>query len=187
MLTPDSSGSNSSPILPPFNYSSFAINILDHYSIQQFLATELNFSSESHEYYFTAGQNVISTMANLGSAMTTQISQFDSNLSAKGIIWQQRSVIKIQFAWLALPLALVIFSAILLVLTSLMTRWLRVPLWKSSPLPLLYHGIQEWDDDEKRDIVEGRLEKVHTMEDDASLKRVRIFKSPYGGTWLEKS
>jgi hypothetical protein len=127
-------------------------------------------TSESATAFFASGQDVISTLANITASMTNKIPLSGSGLSAQGIVWQQQSIITIQFAWLALPLVLILLSAILLVSTVLMARSSAVPVWKSSPLPFLYHGIREWDDKEEQDLLQGRLEKVHTMEDRARIK-----------------
>lgn len=147
-------------------------------------ASELNFSSVSPTALFGNGENVSSTLSNVTSSVTNAIMRWDPELAALGIVWHQEPVIKIQWGWLALPLAVVVSSAILLVSMIVASRHYDAPHWKSSPLPFLYHGIRKWDDGEERDLVEGRLEKVHVMEDRAKSKRVQIFKSLKGGRWL---
>ncbi|KAI2470932.1 hypothetical protein F4781DRAFT_441357 [Annulohypoxylon bovei var. microspora] len=186
MLTLDSNGGNVSSALPPFDHSGFNVGIYDHMAITNFFLGKFNISSESKTVPFSSGENVTSTLANVTARMTKKIPRSGSETIAPGVIWQQQSIIRIQFAWLALPLSLVLCSAILFIMTVLVTRRFCVPVWKSSPLPFLYHGIQEWDDDEKRDLVDGRLEKLHLMEGRASLTRVRMFRSPQGGSWLAK-
>jgi hypothetical protein len=186
LLTPDSSGKNVSSALSPFDNSAFNVSIYDHFALSQFLANIFNITSASTADYFALGQNVTTTMANISNSMTNRIPSSDSEVVAQGIVWQQPPIIRIQFAWLVLPLVLILFSAILLIATVLMTRRSRVPVWKSSILPFLYHGIREWDDAEERDIVEGRLEKMHVMDHKSSSKRVRMITSAEGGTWLTK-
>lgn len=147
-------------------------------------ASELNFSSVSPTALFGNGENVSSTLSNVTSSVTNAIMRWDPELAALGIVWHQEPVLKIQWGWLALPLAVVVSSAILLASMILASWHYDAPHWKSSPLPFLYHGIRKWDDDEERDLVEGRLEKVHAMEDRARSKRVQIVKSIRGGRWL---
>jgi hypothetical protein len=186
LLTPDSSGNNVSTALPPFNNSAFNVSIYDHFAISEFLAPIFNITSASTADYFASGQNVTTTMARISNSMTNRIPSADSQVVAQGIVLRQLSIIRIQFAWLVLPLVLILLSTILVIATVLTTRRSRVPVWKSSILPLLYHGIREWDDAEERDVVEGRLEQMHVMDQRGSLKLVRMSTSGEGGTWLTK-
>lgn len=186
LLTPDNSGKNVSTALPPFDNSAFNVSIYDHFAISEFFAGIFNITSASTAAYFALGQNVTTMMANISNSMTNRIPKSDSKVVAQGIVWRDLSIIRIQFAWLVLPLVLILLSTILVIATVLMTRRSRVPVWKSSILPLLYHGIREWDDAEERDVVEGRLEKMHVMDQKGSLKLVRMFTSAEGGTWLNK-
>ncbi len=186
LLTTDSNGGNVSSAPAPFQESGFNVSICDQLAIVGFVTRQLNISSETNDVFFGSGQDAISAMANVTTGMTNKITTGGSKSIAKGVVWQVQSIIRIQFAWLALPSALVLFSAILLVSTVLMTRHFRAPVWKSSTLPILYHGVREWDDEEEREVVEGRLERVHSMKERAGSTRVRIFNAPEGGSWLVK-
>ena len=187
LLTTDSNGGNVSSAPAPFQESGFNVSICDHLAIVNFVFNLLkNISSERSDVFFGSGQDVISAVANITTSMTNRISTGGSKNIAKGVVWQAQSIIRIQFAWLALPSGLVLFSAILLASTVLMTRHFRAPVWKSSTLPILYHGVREWDDEEEREVVEGRLEKVDNMKKRASSTRVRIYNAPEGGSWLVK-
>ncbi len=186
LLTTDSNGGNVSSAPAPFQESGFNVSIGDHIGIVNWLFPLLNISSESSGVFFSPGQDVISTWANVTTSMTNRIKTGGTGAIAKGVIWQVQSIIRIQFAWLALPSGLVLFSAILLASTVLMTRHFRAPVWKSSTLPILYHGVREWDDEEEREVAQGRLEKVESMKKRASSTRVRIYNAPEGGSWLVK-
>lgn len=156
------------------------MGLADHF------ASKFNFSSDTTTALFANGENVSSTLSNITSSVTNSIMRWDPELTALGIVWHQEPSIKVQWGWLALPLAVVVCSAILLASMIVASRHYDAPHWKSSPLPFLYHGIRNWDDDEELDLVEGRLEKVHVMEDRAKSKRVQIVTSLKGGRWLEQ-
>ena len=146
----------------------------------------LAFSSESSTALFGDGQDVTSTLSNITNSVTNSIMRSNTETAALGIIWHQEPIVKIQWGWLALPLAVVVCSAILLASIIVASRHYDAPRWKSSPLPFLYHGIRNWSDDEEQDLAEGRLEKVHVMENRARSKKVYLCKSLKGGRWLEE-
>ncbi|KAJ0114471.1 hypothetical protein J7T55_010861 [Diaporthe amygdali] len=187
LLTPNTDRSNTSSPWSPFDHGGLNVSIYEHTALSSFLVDKFNTSgpeSESKATLFGNGQNVTSTIRNITDSMTNAIVRSSSKLPALGIVWHQEPVIHVQWAWLALPLVLVLLSAILLASTVVATKRFHAPQWKSSPLPLLYHGIRNWDDDEEQDLVEGRLERVHVMEDRARSKQVRIFTTSKGGRWL---
>lgn len=142
------------------------------------------FNSYRVNYYVGAWQDVPSTLKNVTDSLTGAIMRLNGESVALGIVWRQEPSYKIGWGWLAFPLVLVFSSAILLVLMIVASRNYDAPHWKSSLLPFLFHGIRNWDDDEKLDLGEGQLERVHVMEHKAKSKRVRIVTSPKGGRWL---
>jgi hypothetical protein len=184
MLTSDPDGGNISSPLPPFDHSGLNVSIYDFEALSGMLASEFNFSSESTTALFGNGQNVISTLTNITDSMTNSIMRSNSETAALGVVWRLEPSIHVHWGWIALPLALVGFSAILLAWMIVASRHYDAPHWKSSPLPFLFHGIRDWSGDEELDLVEGQLESVHVMEDRARLKRVQIMQSPKGGRWL---
>lgn len=184
LLTPDPDGQNISSFLRPFDHSGFNVSIWDHLALSDHFVSQFSFSSESSTAFFGNGQNVTSTLLNITNSVTSSIMRWDSKVVALGTGWRQEPSIKVQWAWLALPLAMVVCSAILLVSVVAASRRHGAPHWKSSPLPFLFHGIRSWNDDEVADLVGGRLEKVHKMEDRARSKRIRIVTSLKGGRWL---
>lgn len=73
-----------------------------------------------------------------------------TSTAALGVVWEQQAVVEISWpSWLAFPLALVVASTLLLASAVATTHRRRAPLWKSSVVSLVYHGIQQWDEDEK--------------------------------------
>jgi hypothetical protein len=58
-----------------------------------------------------------------------------------GTMFVTRTIIHVRWAWLGLPLALVVLSSGLLVVVALQTHRQKVPMWKSEPLALLWHDF----------------------------------------------
>lgn len=170
--------------MAPFDHSGYNVSIYDHVTLASFLVEEFTIDSEARTALFGNAQNVTALVSNITDSMTNMIMKRGSGMTALGVAWHEEPVFHIQRAWLALPLALVLSSAILLVSIITTSRHLHAPEGKSSPLPYLYHGIQKWDDKEENDLIEGRLEKMHVMKDRARSKRVQIFTTLEGGRWL---
>lgn len=186
LLTPDVNPQTVSASLPPFDHSVFNVSIYDHISFSNHFVSKFNITSESNAALFGDGQDVSSTLSNITNSVTNAIMRSSNETVALGMVWHQQPVIKVQWGWLSFPLAVVICSAILLASMILASQHYDAPHWKSSPLPFLFHGIRDWSHDEELDLVEGRLEKVHLMEDRARSKKVQLRKSLKGGRWLEE-
>ncbi|KAK9779627.1 hypothetical protein SCAR479_03693 [Seiridium cardinale] len=184
LLTANGNGGNDSSSSTPVGQAGFNVNIYDHLALSGFLAKILTFQGEKEDDYFASGENVVFTAANIADIMTSKILMSSPGTVAQGTMWHSESILKIRWAWLVLPLTLVAMSALLLVSTILATKRLHAPLWKSCPLPFLYHGIREWDNNEEADLSGGRLERVHAMKHQARLMSGRIVTTPEGGTWL---
>ena len=61
-----------------------------------------------------------------------------------------QSAIRARWEWLAFPVALIVSSVAFLILTILETRRRNLPLWKSSMLATLYHGVEDVLVDDRR-------------------------------------
>ncbi|KAG8157784.1 hypothetical protein KVR01_012446 [Diaporthe batatas] len=184
MLTPDIDGNNVSSPLPPFDHSELNVSLYDHIALSTDLFTKLNFLDHTVSPGFGEGENVSSTLANIANSMTNAIMRSANESVALGMVWQQQYVVKVRWGWLTLPYALVIGSATLLSSMIVASWHYDVPQWKSSPLPLLFHGIRNWNDDEELDLAKGRLERMYAMENRARSKKVQLRKCLGGGRWL---
>lgn len=132
------------------------------------------------------GRNVSAIMANVASSLTTVLRTGSNSTVAKGIVWQEQTVIHIQYEWLVLPIVLVLSSVVLLA-SAAMNRS-RAPLWKSSSYPLLYHGIQNWNDSEAKALADGHLESNREMEASAKTVDVQLCRGPgIQGTFFSSS
>lgn len=183
MLTTDADGGNVSSPLPPFDHSGFNVSINDHLALSLLFVKQLNSSARSYSL-FDNKKDVTSTLKNITESITNSIMRSNLEYAALGVTWHQEPSLQIQWGWLVLPIALVVCSTILLISVMVASRHFHAPQWKSSPLPFLYHGLQKWEINEEDDLLAGRLESVHAMENRAKTKRVRILTSPKGGRWL---
>lgn len=55
------------------------------------------------------------------------------------------TIIKVQWAWLALPILVVLLAAVILSISILLSKEGAQIVWKSSPLALLFHGLSGWN------------------------------------------
>ena len=59
-----------------------------------------------------------------------------------GTIHTEQAIVVVRWEWLILPLVLEALAIAFLAVTMFMTRRHRLPIWKSSAVALLYHGLQ---------------------------------------------
>lgn len=80
--------------------------------------------------------------------------------SHPGQAFVMKTIIKIHWGWLALPIALTALTGVLLILTIIDTRRRNVVSWKSSGLALLFHRLEGWDITHETFRSSGGLEDV---------------------------
>jgi len=87
------------------------------------------------------------TFANMSRAMTLQLrTSAPGSQVGFGETNKVVSIVRVSWVYMILPLGVLAASAVLLVATVAANRRSRgVPLWKYSPIPLLYHTIREQD------------------------------------------
>ena len=85
----------------------------------------------------------LSTVVGSIAASLTKLGLEDSNFTTYGNISTTQVYVKVEWNWLIFPMALEILGIALLVLTMIMSRFHKTRLWKSSVLPLLYHGLDD--------------------------------------------
>ena len=98
--------------------------------------------------------------------------EFDNSLAVNflnGTIWTETVFVVVHWAWLSLPITLILVGVCFLCLTVMANRRHSVPLWKSSALTFLYHGLTE-------NVIDG--ENVYgtrsDMEEAAQMVSVRL-------------
>lgn len=88
--------------------------------------------------------DINTVFANLTIAITNNLrSRTNGAEKVEGVAWTNVVFIEIRWAWLSLPLALLMGSLILLCATIWKSRKSRLPAWKSSALAALLHGPGE--------------------------------------------
>lgn len=90
-----------------------------------------------------------------------------------GVAWEMKRFVQIRWVWISLPIASLVFSLILICATILEGRTTHAPIWKSSSLATLIHGLTE----ETRALVDPRQSLSQT---EATSEKLRVKLSPYG-------
>ena len=130
---------------------------------------------------FTA---IDATLSNIAKSMTNQIRLAANPEYAKhaiGAVWWSSTCVEVQWAWLSLHALLVVLCIIFLLLTMLVnSRHARGRLWMSSPLALMYHGL----DGPTAEKV-GVIDAVDNMEERARMLRVHLAHTDCGWKLVE--
>ncbi|EON69778.1 hypothetical protein W97_09041 [Coniosporium apollinis CBS 100218] len=121
-------------------------------------------------------ESIEKTVAGVAMAMTNRIRMGGTNywrqrsVPALGAIHQTTTCVRFDWKWLLLPALLVALSILLLCATIVQTvQHARQQVWKSSPLPLLFHGLSS-------DVRQGceRVPRLDEMNVVAEETRVRL-------------
>ncbi|MCJ1461150.1 hypothetical protein MMC28_011532 [Mycoblastus sanguinarius] len=109
-----------------------------------------------------AGPQNLQTIYNYGNVSFAQVNSTFSNISdsisnylrqngnanhsapARGLVMHDETCLHVRWSWVAFPATFVLFTLIFLVVTIIDTRptGSRVQIWKSSPLALIFHGLE---------------------------------------------
>jgi hypothetical protein len=111
----------------------------------------------------------------------TNWGQQTTNDTELGKAYAEESYVRVRWQWIALPAFLELASLALLVLMIIPSRRNNVPLWKSSVLALVYHGV-----DELRGQESVASEHSSGMEVTAKTTDVQLVKSEDGLNSLSK-
>ncbi|KAL1622878.1 hypothetical protein SLS54_004898 [Diplodia seriata] len=135
--------------------SSFHANLADMSSMSDLIQLTLadfqlfNIHSMAYasDYYFNLGNamsksaNLSQTMANVAKSMTNAIRQSANATIVHGQAFRDETYMRVRWAWFALPASLVFLTAFILIAAVRINSRNKVMLWKSSMLPLLFHGL----------------------------------------------
>ena len=112
-----------------------------------------------------------------------QGSTFDLTMGqAVGVTWTNGTILKVRWAWLALPCALLAGTLVFLGFTIMVTRKQQMGIWKSSSLALLFHGLEERSAEVTED-----LGHVVGMEEKSERTWVRLVDEGEGARLVERS
>ncbi|PWY73124.1 hypothetical protein BO94DRAFT_607607 [Aspergillus sclerotioniger CBS 115572] len=135
-------------------------------------------SSASVQKVYEMG--LATTMDKIGAALS-KLARTYSNNSIYGVVITQDSYVAVKWPWLALPAVLLVAGTVFLIATALITSHDGASLWKSSVLPLLFHGPEP--NLVTRDMVveHGPCEVASEMEQAAGEVNVGLGVSEEGG------
>lgn len=82
---------------------------------------------------------------NLATSFTNRMRAMssDKNSQVNGTAFISVPHVRVQWAWLSLPILLMVLSLAFLVATSLITKKSNIPVWKTSTLAVMFHGIND--------------------------------------------
>ena len=129
--------------------------------------------------------NVSEKMQGMATTMTNYIrtagtSQHDWDKVVNGTSYRIVPIVQVSWVWLALPGALLISSAIFLMVTAYLSHKAKLPIWKNSGLPTLFHGLEE--DSLNTAYARSRAETLDDMKQLVKSMRVTLEKHP-GTQW----
>lgn len=94
--------------------------------------------------------DISTIMGSIADSMTESIRTAGNSTAYSGTGFNSVTYIEITWAWLALPIALVVLTFVLLLVVILRNRASGTPVWKSSSMALLFHNLEGWDQSELR-------------------------------------
>lgn len=100
---------------------------------------EIQVGSKGNDH--SGPERVFATIAKGFSAAVRQ--QGDNRTAVAGRALRQESYVKARWAWAILPIALVVLASCFMITTLVLTARHDVPIWKSSALATLAHGLGE--------------------------------------------
>ena len=92
-------------------------------------------------------QNVTfeTVMSNIAASLT-KLALDNTDRHVNGTAYSSEVFVSVKWPWLILPALMVLFGAIFLSVTIIISKSVDAPLWKSSVLAFLYHGLSDMDD-----------------------------------------
>ncbi|KAI0102619.1 hypothetical protein GGR51DRAFT_527087 [Nemania sp. FL0031] len=175
-------------LMYPFHEGVFFLREADDILLSQWLITVLNTISGDEKPLqgfgigsaLAYGTDITEIINNVATSITNAIRTCPASTYVKGAVWAQETFIYIQWVWLSLPIILVLLSIAVLAAIAYSAHRSNVPLWKSSILPIVFHGIEAWDTEVVQDMRMGLLEERRTMEQRAQWLNVSLSRSEFG-------
>jgi hypothetical protein len=104
-----------------------------------------------------------------------------------GQVYIQDTCISVRWGWIALPAAVAWGSLLLLFFSVFSTRGKRTAAWKSSALPVLFHGLSTDTHGHGHEHAPGQLTTISEMGMEAKRVRVTLVENQRGILGLEKT
>lgn len=162
--------------LPEFRVSMWDLGALlyffpsDHFSGKLALGeSPASYSAGITPGVWSPGRNVSDVLQKMARGMTDQL-RSSYNTNAPGLTASSVVLVRVQWAWLALPFAVVLAAAVLLLAEMVESRRSRnLSLWKSSSTALLYHSVSP-----TQDIISTQVQSPQQLEKLAKSTRVSL-------------
>lgn len=139
----------------PFDTQSFSIGFDDEQNAADILSDGLTFHWTSADaailsnlsaMTFSNNTNASGVFDDIVACMTDNLRHSTNSTIAKGHTLRSVALIQVSWIWIILPLSLVLLSAIFLGWVLWYNSHYRALLWNSGLLPLLFHGLEGFDD-----------------------------------------
>jgi len=142
---------------PNFNatrFGTYKINWYDWKLMKDFLATQFSYrygalpslpsgtELEGIPIMLYKARDIPSMIGNLADSLTKMIRTSGDEILVAGQGFQNETFIKIQWPWISLPVLVIISANFLLAIVIIQTKRRQAPVWKSSVLALLLHGLE---------------------------------------------
>ncbi|KAK5739083.1 hypothetical protein LTR17_005603 [Elasticomyces elasticus] len=88
-------------------------------------------------------QNLSTVLDSVAASLTQLGLSANTTDQVPGLAYQREVHVSVAWVWLSLPIALTLGSILLLIAAAVQSKRHKVKLWKSSVLPLLYHGFED--------------------------------------------
>jgi hypothetical protein len=98
-------------------------------------------------------ENVATALTNYGLEMTTD--------TVPGRAFAEETYVEVRWRWIILPVLLQLSTLVLFITTVVYSHLNGVPIWKSSILAIIYHGVEDLD--EKKDLAAERLSGMNKI------------------------
>ncbi|KAK7714007.1 hypothetical protein SLS57_007294 [Botryosphaeria dothidea] len=161
----------------------FTVALMDNFDLQDYLEAFFEFQVEGYmdSSSFNTGLSLLSvkntsaTIAAVADALTLQLLLGPNTTRHDGTAYTPEIYVKVRWAWLIFPGLLAILGAIFLTTSLIISRRHQASyFWKSSLIPLMFHGISGWD--EGGSSVDNRKE----MDELAKDMRIRLTRTESG-------
>ena len=162
-------------IPPKSEWSALGINRETNFTVHDNTTAHLGFITSSlNNTAHTSSYSILSSLqwANLvdfsdaiayaATSMTNRLRSEVCNDSIAGVQHNVDTVLAVDWAWLALPVATVLLTCVFLALVVVESHPPDVRIWKSSMLPALFHGLS---DDVRREFGTGKVMRLKEMEE----------------------
>lgn len=125
----------------------FTVNFNDHTTIADFLATFFTASNQdATARALWTSPNISQTMSNIATSMTNNIREGTNATEILGTAALVETYIHVSWAWLTLPMTVVLMAVVLVVVSVIMSTTSGTSLWKSSSLALVFSKLEGWED-----------------------------------------